>query len=163
MDSVEIFIKGQTWHKAQLFRDGNFEDHAWLELLKLGWWRCAFSERFLLTLLWLFWIINFSWWRHQIETSSALQALCPGNSPVTGEEFPSQSPVAWSFHVFFDLCLNKRLIKQSWGWWFETPSCPLWHHCNVMCRLFSKVTTPVLKPVDFKTQYVSSEYENLAS
>ena len=23
---------------------------------------------------------------------------------------------------FFDLCLNKRLSKQSWGWWFETPS-----------------------------------------
>ena len=31
---------------------------------------------------------------------------------------------------FFDLRLNKRLSKQPWGWWFETPSCPLWHHCN---------------------------------
>ena len=28
----------------------------------------------------------------------------------------------------FDLCLNKRLSKQSWGWWFETPSRPLWRH-----------------------------------
>ena len=27
---------------------------------------------------------------------------------------------------FFDLHLNKRLSKQSWGWWFETP----WRHCN---------------------------------
>ena len=26
--------------------------------------------------------------------------------------------------------LNKRLSKQSWGWWFETPSSPLWRHCN---------------------------------
>ena len=26
--------------------------------------------------------------------------------------------------------LNKRLSKQSWGWWFETPSCSLWRHCN---------------------------------
>ena len=25
-----------------------------------------------------------SWWRHQMETSSALLALCAGNSPVTG-------------------------------------------------------------------------------
>ena len=25
---------------------------------------------------------------------------------------------------------NKRLSKQSWGWWFEMPSCPLWRHCN---------------------------------
>ena len=32
--------------------------------------------------------------------------------------------------VFFHLCLNKRLSKQSWGWWFETPSCSLWRHCN---------------------------------
>ena len=29
---------------------------------------------------------------------------------------------------FFDLHLNERLSKQSWGWWFETPSCPLWRH-----------------------------------
>ena len=27
---------------------------------------------------------------------------------------------------FFDLRLNKRLSKQSWGWWFETLSHPLW-------------------------------------
>ena len=33
--------------------------------------------------------------------------------------------------VFFELCLNKRLSKQSWGWWFETPLCPLWRHRNV--------------------------------
>ena len=25
---------------------------------------------------------------------------------------------------------KKRLSKQSWGWWFETPSCPSWRHCN---------------------------------
>ena len=60
------------------------------------------------------------WWRHQMETFSALLALCAGNSPVTGK-FPSQRPVTWSFDVFFDLGLNKRLSKQSWGWWFETP------------------------------------------
>ena len=29
------------------------------------------------------------WWRHQMETFSALLALCAGNLPVTGE-FPSQ-------------------------------------------------------------------------
>ena len=34
----------------------------------------------------------------------------------------------------FDLRLNKNksLSKQSWGWWFETLSCPLWRHCNEM-------------------------------
>ena len=35
-------------------------------------------------------------------------------------------------YVFFDLRLNKLLSKQSWGWWFETPSCPLWRHCHAM-------------------------------
>ena len=32
--------------------------------------------------------------------------------------FPAQRPVTRSFDVFFDLGLNKRLSKQSWGWWF---------------------------------------------
>ena len=69
------------------------------------------------------------WWRHQMETFSALLALCAGISPVSGE-FPSQRPVTRSFDGFFDLRLNKRLSEQSWGWWFETPSRPLWRHCN---------------------------------
>ena len=71
-----------------------------------------------------------SWWRHQIETFSALLALCAGNSPVTGE-FPTQRPVTRGFDISFDLRLNKLLNKQSWCWWFETPSCSLWRHCNV--------------------------------
>ena len=77
------------------------------------------------------WLITvmLSWWRHQMEIFSALLALCAGNSPVTGE-FPAQRPVTRSFDIFFDLRLNKRLSKQSWGWWFETLSRPLWRHCN---------------------------------
>ena len=70
-----------------------------------------------------------SWWRHQMETFSGLLALCARNSPVSGE-FPSQRPVTRSFDVFFDLRLNRRLSKQSWGWWLETPSGLLWSHCN---------------------------------
>ena len=69
------------------------------------------------------------WWRHQMETFPALLAICAGNSPVPGE-LPAQRPVTWSFAVFFDLRLNKPLSKQSWGWWFETLSRPLWRHCN---------------------------------
>ena len=45
-------------------------------------------------------------------------------------EVPAQRPVTRSFHVFFDLRPNKWLSKQSWGWWFETLSCPLWRHRN---------------------------------
>ena len=69
------------------------------------------------------------WWRHQMETFSALLAICAGNSPVPGE-FPTQRPVTRSFDVYFDLRPNKRLGKQSLGWWFETLSPPLWRHRN---------------------------------
>ena len=55
--------------------------------------------------------------------------------PLCGEytgpgDFPTQRPVTRSFGVFFDLRLNKRLSKQPWGWWFETPSWSLSSHCN---------------------------------
>ena len=62
-----------------------------------------------------------TWWRHQMETFSALLTLCAGNS---------QRPVTQSFDVFFDLRSNKRMSKQSWGWWFGTPSRSLWRYCN---------------------------------
>ena len=85
--------------------------------------------------------------KHQ---SSASLAFVPGihrgpvNSPHKGPltrkmfpfddviMFPAQRPVTRSFNVFFDLRLNKRLSKQSWGWWFQTLSGPLWPHCNEM-------------------------------
>ena len=69
------------------------------------------------------------WWHHRMGTFPALLALCAGNSPVTGE-FPAQRSVTWSFDIFFDLRLNKRLRKQSWGWRFETPLRSSWRHCN---------------------------------
>ena len=64
--------------------------------------------------------------RHRMETFSTLLTTCAGNSPVTGE-FPSQRPVTRSLDVFFHLCLNKRLSKKSWGWWFEAIPAEFWH------------------------------------
>ena len=58
-----------------------------------------------------------TWWRHQMGIFSALLALCAGNSP------PTQWCIIWSE-------LNKRLSKQSWGWWCETPSRSFWRHFN---------------------------------
>ena len=56
--------------------------------------------------------------------------------PLCGEFTgrPAQRPVTRRFEVSFDLRLNKRLSKQWRGWWFETLSCPLWHHCNVVLK-----------------------------
>ena len=47
----------------------------------------------------------------------------PVNSPHKGQ---------WHGALIFSLIcpLNTRLSKQSWGWWFETPSPSLWRHCN---------------------------------
>ena len=56
----------------------------------------------------------YTWWRHRMETFSALLAICAGNSPAS-----AQRPVTRNFDLFFNLCLNKRLRKQSWGWWFD--------------------------------------------
>ena len=80
-----------------------------------------------------------AWWRHQMETFSALLTICAGNSPVPGE-FSAQRSVTRSFDVFFDLRLNKRLSKQSWGWWSETLSRPLWRHCNGNVHFFHAST-----------------------
>ena len=55
---------------------------------------------------------------------------CAGNSSVTGEFSSPAKAVTRNFGVFFDSLLNKRLSKQSWGWRFESPSRPLWRHCN---------------------------------
>ena len=66
---------------------------------------------------------------------SALLAFCAENSLVTGE-FPAQRPVTRSCGVFSDLRLNKRLSKQSWDWWSETPSLSWRRHCNVIWYLF---------------------------
>ena len=73
---------------------------------------------------------RWSWWCHQMDTFSRLLALYVGNSSVT-DELPSQRPVTLGFDVLFDLCLNKRLSKQSRCWWFGMPLLSLWCHCNV--------------------------------
>ena len=69
-------------------------------------------------------IHHHSWWRHQMETLSALLALCAWNSPVTSTR--ASDAELWCFH--WSGPEWTRLSKQSWGWWFETPSRPLRRH-----------------------------------
>ena len=75
---------------------------------------------------------------------------------VTGE-FPSQRPVTRSFEGFLELRLNKRLSKQSWGWWFESPSCPLWRHCNVIDYQWFYLSS--LAQNSNVNAYIQSEYK----
>ena len=57
-----------------------------------------------------------TWWRHQMETFSALLALYMGNSPVTGE-FPSQrasDAELWCF-IWSGPCINGWVNNRGAG------------------------------------------------
>ena len=112
-----------------------------------------------------------------MEIFSALLDLCTGNSPATGG-FPSQRPVTRNFDVFFDLRLNNRLSKQSWGYWFETPSRPLWPHCNDnlesatyclgqdrkcirCCEAIQYAVSKLIKSIDEKQVQLSDGYNKI--
>ena len=66
---------------------------------------------------------------------------------IKSKLFPRYLPFVWGIHrsrvnsshkgqwrgvlMLSLICaLNKRLSKQSWGWWFETPSRSLSRHCS---------------------------------
>ena len=75
------------------------------------------------------WWRKSSWWRHHMETFPCYWSFVWGihRLPVNS---PTES-MTQNFDVFVDLHLNKRLSKQSWRQWFETPSLSLWRQCNV--------------------------------
>ena len=52
-------------------------------------------------------VILYTWWRHLMEAFSALLALCVGHR--------------W---------ISRTKDNDAELWWFETPSRPLWRHCN---------------------------------
>ena len=84
-------------------------------------------------------------YRSHVPTGLSLMTSSHANIfRLTGREFPAQRPVTRSFDVFFDLCLNKRLSKQSWDWWFETLSRPLWRHYNVVSLCVLESTDGVI-------------------
>ena len=69
---------------------------------------------------------------------------------------------ARSLDVFSDLCLNKRLSKQSWSWWFETPSC----HYDVIV-MYSVTCTKsmeynILFNKNIKPGTLDSQYSNVS-
>ena len=59
------------------------------------------------------------WWRHRMETFSALLEFCEGNSPVTGE-FPAQRPVT---RVCFRWSATEDMVwlLTKWSMVHKTP------------------------------------------
>ena len=122
-----LYIFGRLWfgYYVSLAKFGWHTHARWMRIFGSDWYRYYLQSK-----------CN-PWWRHQIETFSALLAICAGNSPAT------QRPVTWSFDVSFDLRLYKRLSTKSKSWWFETPSHPFWHQCNVITTYHLKWGLPV--------------------
>ena len=75
--------------------------------------------------------------------------LCvPGNSPVTGE-FPAQRPVTRSFDVFFDLRLNKRMMRLViWCAIVPIMTSLLWQSLSLNQRKASILVICSEKPLD---------------
>ena len=93
-------------------------------------------------------LLHIPWWRHQMETFSALLALCVGNSSVTVN---SPHRGQWREALMFSLTCalnNERLNKQSWGWWFESTLHSLWRHCHAKISIADE---------DFKNQCLIAE------
>ena len=63
----------------------------------LRWDRCTYQN---------------AWWRHQMETFSALLAICAGNSP---RKFPEQRPVTRNFDVSICSRINGRVNDGEAG------------------------------------------------
>ena len=87
------------------------------------------------------------WWFETPWCSYDVNVMLDHGDVIKWEHFPRywtfvrgihHSPVnsthkgQWRAALMFSLiyALNKRLSKQSRGWWFETPSRSLWRYCN---------------------------------
>ena len=101
------------------------------------------------------------WWWHVIR--------CAHDDVTKWKYFPryifrspvnSPRPVTRSFDIFFDLCLNKRLSKQSQGWWFETQSRSLWRHCNDL--MYNLMICPLQLATDVTGMVYISAQDNEA-
>ena len=66
-----------------------------------SWSIVPFTETGMLLFWWNF---HHPWWRHQMETFSALLAICAGNSPVSGE-FPHKGQ--WRGALMFSLIFTR--------------------------------------------------------
>ena len=93
-------------------------------------------------------VSGLSWITWTTIAHNTVMAPCNVMAVIKWKHFPHYWPFVRGIHrspvnsphkgqwggalMFFYLRLNKWLSKQLWGWWFETPSCSLWRHCNVI-------------------------------
>ena len=100
------------------------------------------------------WII----WYKCLPVSKDFEADVVRYDVIKWKYYPRYWPFVWGIHqssvnfphngqwrgdlTFTLICaLNKRLSKQSLGWWFETQSRPLWSHCNGCGLIYDAMIT----------------------
>ena len=120
MDRFFLFVLFCNFLKVQINGD---ESQKWLYLCPWVGWLVTQN-----TTLWNEWLIC---WHDDVIKWKPFPRYWPfvrgiHRSPVNSRTKASDAEL-W---CFFDRRLNERLSKQSWGWWFETLSRPLWRHRN---------------------------------
>ena len=91
------------------------------------------------------------WYRHRMETVSALPVLSEGNPPVIGR-FPSPRAINAGLDVIFDISRNKRWNEQSSRRWVETLNA----HCDVIVMLMLVLVTFFLHKMPLAWKYAES-------
>ena len=111
----------------------------WEIVHNLMWLPTQFTWLFFFTMGSLIVCCRYSWGRSGLFGHHTMTSSDGNIFRVTGHLCGEFTGPRWILHtkasdaefdVSFDRRLNKRLSKQSWGWWFETLSCPLWRHYN---------------------------------
>ena len=124
MAKVNIFCIGNDhWHTYHIFTNNCAN---WVKAWCCFMWLKKSAITFVKGCKWLklvyimqtYMYNEFTWWRHQMETFSALLAICAGNSPVTGE-FLNKGQ--WRGALMFSLicaringCVNNREAGDLW-------------------------------------------------
>ena len=74
-------------------------------------------------------MVKFGPWKLSLKDMGEIDSLKCNKIMMTSS---NGNRVTGRSDVSLICALNKRLSKQSWGWWFETPSRSLWRHCNAI-------------------------------
>ena len=87
-------------------------------------------------LRWIGYVSRVAWWRHQMETFSALLALCGG---IHRSYVVSPHKGQWRGALMFSLICTWTIGWKKIGQWSETPSRSLWRYndCLSCCEVIA--------------------------
>ena len=106
------------------------------------------------------WMLLTYWYLAHIMMTSSNGNIFSVTGPLcgkfTGHRWISPHKGQWRGALMFSLicALNKRMSKQSWGWWFETPSHSLRRHYNEVHTSAKMIRN--MKTISFKEKCISN-------